>query len=270
MALISAQADASGGKGLKHPKSTLDGTETVCPLGTFICPPRPDNFALCRPNAMLEFYDPSLPQNTDLRPTAKTFVQAEHVDSSNQTVYHLSGRVKMDRADQQVQADRIDYNDETTDYDARGDVRYQEAGELLSADHMKGNTNANRGIADGNLRFQMLLSHGNGTADQAHMLDAQHSRYSRVAYSTCDIGHHLWEIRAKKLTINKETGRGVARDATMRLGHVPFLYLPYMSFPVDNRRMSGFLYPTFSHTTRGGYTFSIPYYLNLAPNYDAT
>jgi LPS-assembly protein len=270
MALISAQADASGGKGLKHPESTLDGTETVCPLGTFICPPRPDNFALCRPNAMLEFYDPSLPQNTDLRPTAKTYVQAEHVDSSNQTVYHLSGRVKMDRADQQVQADRIDYNDETTDYDARGDVRYQEAGELLSADHMQGNTNANRGIADGNLRFQMLLSHGNGTADQAHMLDAQHSRYSRVAYSTCDIGHHLWEIRAKKLTINKETGRGVARDATMRLGHVPFLYLPYMSFPVDNRRMSGFLYPTFSHTTRGGYTFSIPYYLNLAPNYDAT
>jgi len=270
LALISAQADAGSAKGHQHPKASLDGAETVCPLGTFVCPPRPDNFALCRPNSLLAFYDPSLPQDTGLRPTAKTFVQAERVDSSNQTVYHLSGRVKMDRADQQVQADRVDYNDETTDYDARGNVRYQQAGELLSADHLQGNTNASRGIADGNLRFQMLQSHGNGTADSAHMLDAQHSRYSRVAYSTCDIGHHLWEIRARKLTINKETGRGVARGATMRMGHVPFLYLPYMSFPVDDRRMSGFLYPTFGHTTRGGYMFSIPYYLNLAPNYDAT
>lgn len=271
LALIGGQANA-GTSATRHqrPRASLDGAESVCPLGTFVCPPRPDNFALCRPNALLEFYDPDLPQDTALRPTAKTFVQAEHVDSSNQSVYHLSGQVKLDRADQQVQADRIDYNDDSTDFDARGNVRYQAAGELFSADHLWGNTNASRGTADGHLRFQMLQSHGNGTADRIHMLDAQHSRYSRVAYSTCDIGHHLWEIRARKLTINKETGRGVAQGATMRLAHVPFLYMPWISFPVDDRRMSGFLYPTIGHTTRGGYMFSIPLYLNLAPNYDAT
>jgi LPS-assembly protein len=56
----------------------------------------------------------------------------------------------------------------------------------------------------------------------------------------------------------------------MRLGNVPFLYLPYFSFPTDDRRKSGFLYPTIGNTSRSGFEVSTPYYLNLAPNYDAT
>jgi LPS-assembly protein len=134
---------------------------------------------------------------------------------------------------------------------------------------MRGNTEASRGIAN-DVRYQMLDARGNGTAGQGQMLDAQHTRYSQATYSTCDVGHHLWEFRAKSITIDKETGVGVARNATMRLGNVPFLYLPYFSFPVDDRRKSGFLYPTVGHTGRSGYEISTPYYLNLAPNYDAT
>src|SRR5690349_18271527 len=56
----------------------------------------------------------------------------------------------------------------------------------------------------------------------------------------------------------------------MRFADVPFLYLPYFTFPVDNRRKSGFLYPTFGSSNRSGAMFAIPYYLNLAPDYDAT
>ena len=267
LAVFGGQADASNAQ--TSPASPSTQTDLACPLGSFHCAPRPLNYAMCRPNALLEFYDPSLGKDTSLRETSPTRVQAQHVDSSNQSVYHLSGEVKLQRADQQLQAERIDYNDGSTDYDARGNVRYQEAGQLLAASHMRGNTDAGRGIAD-DVRYQMLDARGNGTAGQGQMLDAQHTRYSQATYSTCDVGHHLWEFRAKSITINKETGVGVARNATMRLGNVPFLYLPYFSFPVDDRRKSGFLYPTIGNTSRSGYEISTPYYLNLAPNYDAT
>ena len=267
LAVFGGQADASNAQ--TSPASPSTQTDLACPLGSFHCAPRPLNYAMCRPNALLEFYDPSLGKDTSLRETSPTRVQAQHVDSSNQSVYHLSGEVKLQRADQQLQAERIDYNDGSTDYDARGNVRYQEAGQLLAASHMRGNTDASRGIAD-DVRYQMLDARGNGTAGQGQMLDAQHTRYSQATYSTCDVGHHLWEFRAKSITINKETGVGVARNATMRLGNVPFLYLPYFSFPVDDRRKSGFLYPTIGNTSRSGYEISTPYYLNLAPNYDAT
>jgi LPS-assembly protein len=254
----------------KHVKSTLDGSEVVCPLGTFICPPRPDNFALCRPNGLLEFYDPFLSKNSSLRSTAKTYVWSDHVQSPDQTIYHLTGHVKTIRADQELHADVADYNSDTTDYDARGNVHYQEATHLLSADHMVGNTNNSTGVATGNVRFQMLDSHGNGTAVRAEMIDENRNRYSVATYSTCDIGRHIWEIRAKKIDTDETTNRGVAHDATMSMYGVPFFYSPYMSFPLSDDRSSGFLYPYFEHTGNAGYQFRIPYYFNLAPNYDAT
>jgi LPS-assembly protein len=267
LALIGGHADASNGQ--TPPATPPDTANQACPLGSFHCAARPLNYAMCRPNALLDFYDPGLTKDRSLRETSPTQVQAQHVDSSNQSVYHLSGEVKLQRADQLLQADSIDYNNENTDYDARGNVRYQEAGQLLAASHMRGNTDASRGIAD-DVRYQMLDARGNGVAKQGHMLDAQHARYSMATYSTCDVGHHLWEFRAKSITINQATGVGVARGATMRLGNVPFLYLPYFTFPTDDRRKSGFLYPTIGNTSRGGFEVSTPYYLNLAPNYDAT
>ncbi len=251
------------------PVSSPGTAVSACPLGAFQCPPRPQSFALCRPNALLSFYDPTLPTDPGLRATAPTDVEAAHVDSSSQSVYTLAGSVRIQRADQLLRADRARYNDRNTDYDARGNVRYQDAGQLLAAERMQGNTEANRGVAS-DVRYQMLASHGNGSADRGELLDAQRSRYQRVSYSTCDVGHHLWEVRAKELTIDQASGVGVARGATMRFADVPFLYLPYFTFPVDDRRKSGFLYPTFGNTSRSGWMFAIPYYLNLAPNYDAT
>lgn len=267
LALLGGQADASSAQ--STPVSSPGQAVQACPLGSFHCAPRPYNYAMCHPNALLDFYDPSLGKDVSLRETSLTKVDAQHVDSSNQSVYHLSGDVRLQRADQQLQADSIDYSNTSTDYDASGNVRYQEAGQLLAASHMRGNTDASRGIAD-DVRYQMLDARGNGVAKQGHMLDAQHTRYVMATYSTCDVGHHLWEFRAKSITIDKETGVGVARGATMRLGNVPFLYLPYFSFPTDDRRKSGFLYPTIGNTSRSGFEVSAPYYLNLAPNYDAT
>jgi LPS-assembly protein len=268
-ALISSQCVHASSQ-TKHPKSTLDGSQVVCPLGTFICPPRPDNFALCRPNGFLEFYDPFLTKDSSLRDTAKTYVNADYVQSPDQTVYHLTGHVKAIRADQELQANIADYNSDTTDYDARGNVHYQESEHLLSADHIVGNTNNSVGVATGNVRFQMLDSHGNGTAVRGQMLDANRNSYSIATYSTCDIGRHIWEIRAKKIDTDENTGRGVARDATMSAFGVPFFYTPYMSFPLNDDRQSGLLYPYFEHTGEAGYQMRIPYYFNLAPNYDAT
>lgn len=224
---------------------------------------------MCRPNALLEFYDPALSRDSSQRDNSPAHASAQHVDSSSRTVYHLSGDAVLQRADQKLQAKVLDYNNATTDYDASGNVRYQEADQLLAASHMKGNTSSSRGVAD-DVRYQLLESRGNGVAKLGYLLDAQHSRYSTATYSTCDVGHHVWEFRAKSISIDKSTGVGVARNATMRLGKVPFLYLPYFSFPIDHRRKSGFLYPTIGNTSRSGFEVSAPYYLNLAPNYDAT
>jgi len=71
--------------------------EQSCPLGSFHCAPRPLNYAMCRPNALLEFYDPTLSRDSSQRATAPARVTARHVDSADQSVYHLSGDVLLQR-----------------------------------------------------------------------------------------------------------------------------------------------------------------------------
>src|SRR5699024_7388954 len=98
------------------------------------------------------------------------------------------------------------------------------------------------------------------------------SRYEleKVMFSTCPPTDRKWQIEAQQIDIDTDSGRGEAYDATFRLGNVPVLYLPYFNFPVDDRRSSGLLTPSARIDSDSGLKLSVPYYLNLAPQYDAT
>lgn len=240
----------------------------VCPLGAFVCPVATESFALCRKNDLLDFYKPGLPTTGD-REVASPQVYGDRFSSPDSNVYHLSGDTSLQRLDQLLRADRLTYNADTTAYDAEGHVRYQERGMLLSAKTMKGTTEPEYGVAN-DVQYQLLNSRGNGTASRAIMLDQDRDKLHDVTYSTCDLHHRVWEIEAKTLTMNRDEGLGRAHNVTMRLKGVPFLWLPYMRFPIDKRRQTGFLSPSFGKRSRAGAFVSIPFYWNIAPNYDAT
>lgn len=240
----------------------------VCPLGAFTCPVAKDNFALCRKNDLLDFYVAGLPTEGD-RASTPVQVQGDRFSSPDSTVFHLSGNTSLQRLDQLLRADNLGFNADTTAYDAQGNVRYQERGMLFSASSMQGTTNPKYGVAD-NVRYQLLTSRGNGTASKATMLDEDRNTLDNVTYSTCDIHNRVWEIEAASLAMDRDAGVGRAHNVTMRLKGVPFLWLPYLRFPIDDRRQSGFLYPSFGSRGNAGFMFSIPYYWNIAPNYDAT
>ncbi|MFP3700858.1 putative LPS assembly protein LptD, partial [Burkholderia sp. SIMBA_013] len=75
---------------------------------------------------------------------------------------------------------------------------------------------------------------------------------------------------ANTVDIDFDENEGVARNGVLYFKDVPILASPYMTFPVKKERKSGFLMPTYGTTSKGGFDFSLPYYLNIAPNYDAT
>ncbi|MET0327548.1 MAG: LPS assembly protein LptD, partial [Luteimonas sp.] len=79
-----------------------------------------------------------------------------------------------------------------------------------------------------------------------------------------------WELRAGQIDIDSDMGMGTARNATLRVGKVPVLYVPWFRFPIDERRLSGLLFPRISQSGRNGFDYTQPIYLNLAPNYDMT
>jgi LPS-assembly protein len=109
-----------------------------------------------------------------------------------------------------------------------------------------------------------------GRAERAQQLKPGLIELDKASYSTCSPAETLWQLRSQRVTLNRETGRGVARHATLYVKSVPVFYTPYFSFPIDKRRKSGILFPNYSNTTLGGFSIQVPYYFNIAPNYDAT
>ncbi len=79
-----------------------------------------------------------------------------------------------------------------------------------------------------------------------------------------------WEVRSPRVRLDFEREEGVAENAQVRFLGVPLAVLPRLSFPLGEARRSGWLPPTARADTRSGFEVSAPYYLNLAPHYDAT
>ena len=92
----------------------------------------------------------------------------------------------------------------------------------------------------------------------------------QATYTTCAPQDKAWELEAKSISIDNKKAVGVARDVTLRIHDWPVLYLPYLSFPTNKDRKSGFLMPIMGYSNVGGFDFGLPYYWNMAPNYDLT
>ncbi len=246
------------------------GEPPACPVGVLICPKpaRANQFAMCKRNALLDFYTPGLPTTGD-RKTIASDVSAQKVSSSDNAHYLLEGDVQMQRLDQLLRTDTLTYDTDTTAYTAQGHVRMQDRSMLVSADSAHG-TDTPRTTQLSNIHYQMLTERGNGTAASADMSDADHGKLLDGTYTTCDPDDVRWHLHANELDMDKVANEGYAHGATLYYAQVPFFWFPYLSFPLSNERESGFLAPHIGYSNRRGLVLGAPYYLNLAPNYDAT
>lgn len=179
-----------------------------------------------------------------------------------------SGNVTLRRGDQFLGADNLEYRSESSTYVASGRVRYQDSGMRLVAERLEGDQEADTHRVD-NVTYQLTERRGNGGAERIEMKGAQGALYGST-YSTCPPDDRWWELRAERIDIDNDEGQGIARNATLRLGKVPVLYVPLFAFPTDNRRRTGLLYPSISYSSRNGFDWRQPIYLNLAPHYDMT
>ena len=109
-----------------------------------------------------------------------------------------------------------------------------------------------------------------GTAQRIYFEGENQYRIDEGRYSTCKPETPDWYAKSKEITLDYDRNQGEAKDATVVFKDMPILYWPYLTFPLNQQRKSGLLAPTFSSSTRRGFDFSIPYYWNIAPNYDLT
>ncbi len=91
-----------------------------------------------------------------------------------------------------------------------------------------------------------------------------------ATFTTCSPLHPSWKVSASKITIDHTKKVVKAKNAVIRFKHIPIFYTPYLSFSTDKQRKTGFLMPNFTYSQQNGSTFGLPFYWNMASNFDDT
>ncbi|WPL13007.1 MULTISPECIES: LPS-assembly protein LptD [Thiorhodovibrio] len=185
-------------------------------------------------------------------------------------VAELLGGVHLKRGSQEVDASSLLLERQTGQITARGETYLAYPGLRLLGEDAKVSLHSNQGsIAHARYRFSGKANL-RGRADQVEIASPELMHLKDVHYTACPPGNRAWSLQAKELDLDKASGRGKARHAKLFLGNVPILYTPWATFPIDDRRKSGFLVPSIGNSDDNGFDITQPYYLNLAPNMDAT
>jgi len=109
-----------------------------------------------------------------------------------------------------------------------------------------------------------------GKAERVDFEGDNRLRLSDAEYSTCKPGDKAWYLKAKELYLDYDDEVGKLKDATVYFKDAPIAYLPLGSFSLNRKPHSGFLPVSFRASTRSGLDITVPYYWNIAPNYDLT
>jgi len=181
----------------------------------------------------------------------------------------LRGNAQVRRLDGVIQGDRIDYDQQSGDTDVQGDGLLMRDGNVVRGPHLRYNTRTEQGAIEAP-RFWLGGAAGKGNADHADILGRQHMRLHGVRYTGWSGPDPAWYIDASRVDLYLDENEGAARNGVLRFKGVPILYSPYLTFPLGKDRKTGFLTPTYGTSSNAGIELTTPYYLNLAPNYDAT
>lgn len=213
---------------------------------------------------------PELPQQ---RPATEAplpvFVRAMEIRGHQDREVEAEGDVEVRKLGITVTADRMTYDLPSDTVTAQGNVRVQTDNALARGPELSLNLESQTGHMAAP-RYMLAQEHARGEAAQAEFLGKDRMRLSGASYTTCGPGQDDWFIRASELHIDRSANEGVARHARVEFMDVPLLYTPWISFPLSRARKSGLLAPSFGTTDNSGAEFTLPYYWNIAPNYDAT
>ncbi|MCD8566098.1 MAG: LPS-assembly protein LptD [Burkholderiaceae bacterium] len=180
----------------------------------------------------------------------------------------IEGRGVVRRADTVLSAGYLRYDDRTNEVDARINARLVQDGNVIVGPSMRYNLDTDEGEVESPEFW--LSNGGSGIGSKAVMTNRNELTIDDVTYTACPCPEPAWWITALESNFDYDANEGEAWGAVLFFKGMPILASPYLTFPIRRERKSGFLAPTFAITSQSGYEMTLPYYLNLAPNYDAT
>ena len=266
----------------------------------------PDGFCVCSPDTLNFPASTTEPDADGVYPLA---LEADNVDTQGKEVVIMTGNAEVMQGRQSISADELKYYRETDQAEGRGNVIMRsQNGDWFKSD--EANIHAPTHVGDAtNVEYKLASRDGisssssnesdddeyyyvdgvepeekkaeekqdttvhvsaRGNADKAYLEGEGLIRLENVTYTTCKQGQDDVFVTAKELELDQVSGIGTATNAKVRFKDVPIFYIPKLTFPINDERKTGFLFPSIGSEQDSGFTMAVPWYWNIAPNQDAT
>jgi len=204
-------------------------------------------------------------------------LDADHIEGVAGKDTTAQGNASLRQGDLSIRADSLTYHEGNEDVEARGNVRLQRSGDTLKGPELRYSIRDATGVFEKpDFTFTPRAKSGQqpvsarGEAETIEFLGENQYRIKDGFFTSCKPGDDGWLVKADELELDFTRDVGTARGASVYFEGLRIIAAPSFDFSLNNQRKSGFLPPSIGVTGKSGPEVGIPYYLNLAPNYDLT
>jgi LPS-assembly protein len=197
-------------------------------------------------------------------------------------VWHLRGHAEMENAAMLFRADEIDYNEETGDVQARGNIYFEqfERNEKVWAGHLEYNTKTETGKfyeVRGTTAPRIDTRPGMLTSLNPYYFQGKWAERVEGHYilydgflTNCRIPNPWWRLKGPRFNVvPRESAR--AYRSVFLLRKFPLFYTPFFYKSLEKvPRRSGFLMPNIGHSSTRGYMVGGGAFWAINRSYDAT
>ena len=207
--------------------------------------------------------------DAELNPDDAPLRASSTTTEAQDNVATMKGDVQISQGHRQVRSDTAILNQDARTATLEGNVQLREPGLLMLGKEAHFNLDSGElAVDDATWVFHEAAIRG--TAGTVARQENGMIFIDNATYTTCEPGNNTWTMASSSIAIDPQTGIATAKHVRIKVKDIPIIYLPWIRYPVDDRRASGLLYPEISFSDENGLDYAQPIYLNLAPNYDAT
>ena len=198
-------------------------------------------------------------------------------------IYRLQGKAEIRGADLLARADQMEYNEDTGDVQASGNVYYHnfQSNEEIWCNRLEYNLDDEKGkFYDVRGEYHPRVVPRPGVLTGASPLHFEGRMAERLGddhyvlfngwLTNCKVPRPWWRLRGPKFDIVLED-RALAYDSWFQVRKVPIFFTPFFYHSLKKEpRKSGFLLPNIVPHSKRGPMFGVGYYWAINRSYDAT
>lgn len=190
-----------------------------------------------------------------------------HYKEKQEEQIFATGNVEIHYKNLKLFADKIELNTETKDVYAEGNVVVHLPAEVISCEKIHFNLDSSEGELEKAFgRIQPTVFY---EAESVERKEANLYNFRKAKITSCTQPVPRWRFSCSKASFKKDDYIAMWHSV-FSIKKIPIFYLPYMRYPLDRERATGFLMPQLGYSGRKGLFYSQGFYWALKRNMDAT